>query len=98
MDIDFRDANLDRLETETCFTAGFDKAIVKGYRKRMQAIRAAKDERDLYAVKGNHFEKLKGKRAHQHSLRINDQWRLVVEIQPGNPENAVTVVSIEDYH
>jgi|ERR1035441_1496467 proteic killer suppression protein len=98
MDIDFRDENLDRLETETGFTAGFEKAIVKGYRKRMQAIRAAKDERDLYAVKGNHFEKLKGKRANQHSLRINDQWRLVVEIQPGNPKNTVTVVSIEDYH
>jgi len=98
MDIDFRDENLDRLETEADFTAGFDKAIVKGYRKRMQAIRAAKDERDLYAVKGNHFEKLKGNRAHQHSLRINDQWRLIVEIQPGSPKNTVTVVSIEDYH
>ena len=97
MDIDFRDENLDHIKVKASFTAGFDKAIVKGYRKRMQAIRAAKDERDLYAVKGNHFEKLKGNRAHQHSLRINDQWRLVVEIQPGNPKNTVTVVSIEDY-
>jgi proteic killer suppression protein len=98
MEIDFRDENLDRLETEAAFTAGFDKAIVKAFRKRMQVIRSVKDERDLYAVKGNHFEKLKGNRAHQHSLRLNDQWRLVVEIQSGTPKNTVTVVSIEDYH
>ena len=98
MEIEFRDEDLDRLETEADFTAGFDKAIVKAFRKRMQVIRSAKDERDLYAVKGNHFEKLKGNRAHQHSLRLNDQWRLVVEIQSGTPKNTVTVVSIEDYH
>jgi proteic killer suppression protein len=98
MEIEFRDEDLDRLETEADFTAGFDKAIVKAFRKRMQVIRSAKDERDLYAVKGNHFEKLKGNRAHQHSLRLNDQWRLVVEIQSGYPKNTVTVVSIEDYH
>ena len=34
----------------------------------------------------------------EHSLRLNDQWRLVVEIQSGTPKNTVTVVSIEDYH
>src|ERR1017187_9213722 len=98
MDIEFKNEDLNRLETDAEFSAGYERGIVKGYRKRMQAIRAAKDERDLYAVKGNHFEKLKGKRANQHSLRINDQWRLVVKIQPGNPKNTVTVVSIEDYH
>ncbi len=44
------------------------------------------------------FERLKGKRAHQHSMRLNDQWRLILEISKGNPENMVFVVGIEDYH
>jgi proteic killer suppression protein len=64
----------------------------------MQAIRAANDERDLYVVKGNRFEKLKGARSHQYSLRLNDQWRLIVEIKSGNPKNTIVVVGVEDYH
>ncbi|HEX7618405.1 MAG TPA: type II toxin-antitoxin system RelE/ParE family toxin [Verrucomicrobiae bacterium] len=99
MDIEFRDERLDCLETDAEFTAGYAKdAVVKAYRKRMQAIRAANDERDLYAVRGNRFEKLKGERSHQYSLRLNDQWRLIIEIKPGSPKNTIVVVGIEDYH
>jgi len=99
MEIEFRDGNLDRLETDAEYSAGYaQNAVVKAYRKRMQAIRAADDERDLYAVKGNRFEKLKGARSHQYSLRLNDQWRLIVEIKSGSPKNTIVVVGIEDYH
>jgi toxin HigB-1 len=98
METEFSDEDLDRLETEAEFTAGYAKEIVKAYRKRMQAIRAAIDERDLRAVKGNHFEKLKGDRAHQYSMRLNDKWRLIVEIKSGSPKNTIVVVAIEDYH
>lgn len=98
MDIEFKDEDLDKLETDKDFTAGFGKEIDKAYRKRIQAIRAATDERDLRAVRGNHFEKLKGARAHQHSLRLNDKMRLIIEIAPGNPKNKIIVIGIEDYH
>lgn len=98
MEVEFTDESLDRLETDRDFTGNYAQEIVKGYRKRMQVIRAAIDERDLYAVKGNHFEKLKGSRAHERSLRINGQWRLIVEIKSANPKNTIVVKSIEDYH
>jgi proteic killer suppression protein len=49
MDVAFKDESLDRLETETRFSAGFGDAVVKAYRKRMQQIRAATDERTFYA-------------------------------------------------
>jgi proteic killer suppression protein len=98
MEIDFKTQALDKLETDSTFTAGFSKEIVKAYRKRLQAIRAASDERDLYAVKGNRFEKLQGNRCHEHSLRLNDQMRLVVEIIKGNPKNILRIINIEDYH
>ena|SRR5882672_3961131 len=98
MDIEFKNEDLNRLETDAGFTAGHEKGIVKAYRKRIQVIRAAADERDLYAIRGNHFEKLKGNRAHQHSLRLNDKWRLIVEIKPGNKKNTIVIVNIEDYH
>jgi proteic killer suppression protein len=98
MEVKFQDESLDLLETDAKFSAGYAPAIVKAYRKRIQAIRAANDERDLYAVKGNHFEKLKGDRPHQHSMRLNDKWRLIVEIKSGNPKNTIVVIGIEDYH
>lgn len=98
MEITFRDHDLDKLETDKDFTAGYGKEIDKAFRKRIQAIRAAIDERDLYAVKGNRFEKLKGDRSHQHSLRLNDKMRLIVEIESGTPKNKIIVNGIEDYH
>ena len=98
MEINFRDPDLDKLETDPDFTAGYGKEIDKAFRKRIQAIRAAADERDLRAVKGNRFEKLKGDRMHQHSLRLNDKMRLIVEIESSTPKNKIIVVGIENYH
>ena len=98
MDIEFSDADLDRLESDAAFDGKFAQAIVKMYRKRMQQIRAARDERDFYALKSLHFEKLQGHRSHQHSMKINDQFRLVIEIMGEAPNKRIKVVSIEDYH
>lgn len=98
MEVEFDDDDLDQLETNPRFTSGFAAAIVSAYRKRMQTIRSAPDERDFYALKALHFEKLKGKRSHQFSMRLNNQWRLVLEFKGKNPNKKVAIVAIEDYH
>jgi len=98
MEVSFGDANLDRLEIDARFDGGYSQAIVKAFRKRMQQIRAADDERPFYASKSLHFEKLKGSRNHQHSMRLNDQWRLILEIRGDGKEKLIHVVGIEDYH
>jgi len=98
MDVRFRDDDLDRLETDARFDAGRPPGIVKAFRRRMQQIRAAVDERDFYSQKSLRFEKLKGRRAHQHSMRLNDQWRLLLEFEGQGPSKVVVVVAIEDYH
>jgi proteic killer suppression protein len=64
----------------------------------MQAIRAAEDERAFHAMKSLHFEKLKGNRSHQHSMRLNDQWRLILEFERTSDGKVVLVIGIEDYH
>jgi proteic killer suppression protein len=79
MEVRFQDASLDRLETEADFTAGYDQALVRAFRLRMQMIRDAPDERVFYALKSLHFEKLGGNRSHQRSMRLNDKWRLILE-------------------
>jgi toxin HigB-1 len=98
MEVRFADSNLDRLETDRDYAGGFPPEAVRGFRKVMQIIRAAQDERDLYAFKSLHFEKLQGKRSHQCSMRLNKQWRLIVQIMPATPKNVVVVNGIEDYH
>lgn len=98
MDVQFDDPHLDALEQDITQTAGHGAAVDKGFRKLIFFIRAAKDERDLREMRSFRFEKVKGKRSHQHSLRINDQWRLIVEIRTTNERKWIGVISIEDYH
>jgi toxin HigB-1 len=98
MQVEFADHELDRLETDAQFTAGHAQEIVRAYRKRMQQLRSAKDERDLYAVKSLHFEKLKGDRSGQHSIRLNLQWRLILEIKGEHPCKIIGIIEIVDYH
>jgi proteic killer suppression protein len=97
MDVSFRDQAMSRLETDPTFTGGHSAAIVKAYRNRMNFIRQAPDERDLYAWKSLHFEKLQG-REPQHSIRLNDQWRLIIEFEGAAPNKKIVIVGIEDYH
>ena len=77
---------------------GLAPGIVKAFRSRVQGLRAAADERDLYAIKSWRFEKLKGKRQHQCSIRLNDQFRLILEIVQEGEVKRLQIVSIEDYH
>lgn len=98
MEVEFADDSLDQLETSPRFTGGFAAAVISAFRRRMQLIRSAPDERDFYALKALHFEKLKGKRGHQFSMRLNDQWRLILELKGKSPNKMVVIVSIEDYH
>ena len=98
MEVEFDDDNLDRLETDPQFTAGFSQEIVRAYRKRMQQIRAFRDERDFLTVRSLNFEKLKGNREGQHSIRLNLQWRLIFEIRGDHPCKVIGIIEIVDYH
>ena len=89
---------LERLESDKQYYCGYPDNIVKAFRKRMQMIRSARDERDLRRIRAHRFEKLKGKRSHEYSIRLNDQMRLIVEFEGEAQEKAVVIMGIEDYH
>jgi toxin HigB-1 len=71
---------------------GFERTA----RLKMDRMEAAAAVRDLSALPGNRFERLKGDRKEQYSIRINDQWRICFEWPEGakGPSN----VEIVDYH
>jgi proteic killer suppression protein len=98
MEVEFDDDDLDRLETDAQFTAGFSQEIVRAFRKRMQQIRAFRDERDFSSVRSLNFEKLKGNREGQHSIRLNLQWRLILEVRGDHPCKVIGIIEIVDYH
>lgn len=98
MRVRFAPGPLEQLEIDLKFTGGHSAELVRLYRKRMTFIRQALDERDLYALKSLRFEKLKGARSHQRSVRLNDQWRLILQLQGDGEAKTVLIVSIEDYH
>ena len=55
---------------------------------------AAESLDDLRVPPGNRLEKLSGRRTGQHSIRINDQWRICFEWRDGDAHQ----VEIVDYH
>ena len=73
---------------------GFPPDLVRATRQKLKYLDAAADLRDLMSPPGNRLEPLKGDRAGQHSIRINDQWRICFRWIDGGAEN----VEIVDYH
>ncbi|WP_090142659.1 type II toxin-antitoxin system RelE/ParE family toxin [Limnohabitans sp. DM1] len=98
MNVEFDDYDLDRLETDAQYNAGHSQEVVRAYRKRMQQIRAFRDERDFLSVRSLNFEKLKGNREGQHSIRLNLQWRLIFQIRGDHPCKVIGIIEIVDYH
>lgn len=99
MDFTFADRKLERLYVDRRFNAKMAPEVVKAFREIMDVIRDAPDERDFYALKSLRFEKLSGARSHQHSMRLNDQYRLIVElVEQETGRKQVSIEGIEDYH
>ncbi len=72
----------------------FPKDIQRTARRKLIYLDDAEDLQDLLAPPGNRLEKLKGDRAGQHSIRINDQWRICLKWSGNKAKN----VEIVDYH
>ena len=70
------------------------KAIETVARRKLRMLQAAQELRDLQVPPGNRMEALKGDRKGQHSIRINDQWRVCFVWTDGGAE----YVEIVDYH
>ncbi|MFC0267195.1 type II toxin-antitoxin system RelE/ParE family toxin [Kushneria aurantia] len=62
--------------------------------KKLRQLEAAVRLEDLCIPPGNRLEALQGDRTGQHSIRINDQWRLCFRFEDGDAHD----VEISDYH
>jgi proteic killer suppression protein len=84
-------------KTETLYNGGRVKdfqAITTQAERRLQILDNATSLQDLRNLPSNRFEALRGDRAGQYSIRLNDQWRICFEWKDGDAYN----VEIVDYH
>jgi len=69
-------------------------AFKRAVERKLGMLDNAPELRDLLAPPANRLEKLKGDQAGQHSIRINDQWRICFVWKEDGPYE----VEITDYH
>lgn len=85
-------------ETEKIFRGEISRKlprdIQRAARRKLLYLDDAEDLNDLLSPPGNRLEKLKGDRAGQYSIRINDQWRICFKWA----NNQAHDVEILDYH
>jgi toxin HigB-1 len=62
--------------------------------RKLDMLDYASELRDLASPPGNRLEALKGNRSGFHSIRVNDQWRVVFRWTESGPED----VDVVDYH
>ncbi|MBI2894132.1 MAG: type II toxin-antitoxin system RelE/ParE family toxin [Deltaproteobacteria bacterium] len=62
--------------------------------RKLDMLHYAQDLDDLRSPPGNRLEPLRGDLAGWHSIRVNDQWRVVFRWTPDGPEDA----DVTDYH
>lgn len=73
---------------------GFPADLLAVARRKLVQLNAAASLGDLAVPPGNRLESLRGDLRGRHSIRINDQWRLVFRWTDAGPED----VEIIDYH
>ena len=85
-------------ETEKIFHRQFSKKLPHNIQKiafrKLRMLNRSSTAQDLRVPPANKLEALSGNRKGQHSIRINDQWRICFKWQNGNAYDA----EILDYH
>ncbi len=89
----FRDRDAERLFDRRP-TRRFGSRVQKVALRKLRMLDAAVKLDDLRVPPGNHLERLRGDRSGQHSIRINDQWRICFRWWGGDAYD----VEIVDYH
>ena len=89
----YRDARTELVASGRC-PKGFPADLVRSAQRKLTMLDNAADLVDLRSPPGNRLEALKADRAGQHSIRINDQWRICFTWTEAGPES----VEIVDYH
>jgi proteic killer suppression protein len=94
----FSKRNLEALCYEEEGAAKYPTAVVDAFFEVIGVVEAARDERDLYALKSLHFERLKGKRKRERSVRLTKQYRLTFALESDSEGKYLEIIEIEKHY
>lgn len=99
MRIRFEDDDLRRLHEEYDFVLPrLGSEVARAFRKKVAYLEEAESEIDLRNYKALHYEKLRGGRAGQHSIRLNRQWRLILRIETDAQGRLLIIVEVANHY
>lgn len=99
MRIEFADEILRRTAEDPAYRPKrWGPALLKAYRKKIAFLAQALDDRDLRNYKALRLEKLSGDRQGTSSIRLNDQFRLILTFRTDPTGRTVIVLELVDYH
>jgi plasmid maintenance system killer protein len=96
MELIFENKAYDRLEIDADYSHGFAAPVVALYRSRIQLLRAAHRARDLATMRCLCFKPLPARSHRQHSIRLDSQHHLIVELQQPADGERIVVVRIDE--
>jgi proteic killer suppression protein len=91
MRVIFEEKALARMDSEVAFTGGFPPMVVGAYRGRIQVIRAAPEESAMHQLRSLQMEQ-DGEQPSVHSIRVTDEWDLIVAFQTDADGKRLAVV------
>ena len=97
MRVAFADEILGLIETDQAGATRLPVPVIKSARRKLTVLRSVIDDRSLRNWKSLHYEKLKGDREGQRSIRLNDQYRMIFELDEQTEPQTITILTIEDY-
>lgn len=94
MILSFKERWAEALHKQESPGKGFPSSLIRAAQRKLAMLDAAVRFENLAVPRGNQLEALAGDRKGQHSIRINDQWRICFRWTDAGPED----VEIVDYH
>ena len=99
MRIRFEDDDLRRLHHERDFVLPrLGPEVTRAFRKKVAYLEEAESEADLRNYKALHFEKLRGGRLGQHSIRLNRRWRLILRVETDTEGRLLIIVEVVNHY
>ncbi|HEV2135325.1 MAG TPA: type II toxin-antitoxin system RelE/ParE family toxin [Terracidiphilus sp.] len=97
MVVDFRDRWLEDFFIDDRRSRNIPASLEARLFRKLQLLDDARSDSDLRIPPSNHFEKLRGNLAGWHSIRVNDQWRLIFMWSGGKGEASEVYLDKHEY-
>jgi toxin HigB-1 len=98
MEVEFRDSKLALIETDRAAETRLPLSVINSARRKLILIRAAPDERTMRKWKSLHYEQMSGNRQGERSIRLNEQWRMMLEIDTKRNPPKVVIHEITNHY